>query len=207
MAWWKFWRRKQAEEPSQVVEEPTTVEDEDEGEPVILEEQEVVRLGARNIIHRNVYLAMGASVLPFPLIDTVALTVVQLKMIKQLATHYEFPFRKKLARSALISLVTGAGGVGVGGVIASSLAKSIPGVGSALGGVSAPFFSGMLTYAVGRTFALHFGVGGTLLDFDPDVMRAQFRDELAAAREAVEQLEPPPSETAEDPPPKIRVVQ
>ncbi|MEM9461360.1 MAG: DUF697 domain-containing protein [Myxococcota bacterium] len=144
---------------------------------------------ANQTVQNHVYAAMGAGVLPLPVVDLVAITGVQLNMLRQLSKQYEIPFREGLARKAVISLFVGLGGVGIGGVIGFSLFKFVPVVGASLGVVSVPVISGMLTHAVGRTFIMHFEAGGTLLDFKPRVMRDYFRKEFSSAKESVSDME------------------
>ena len=45
-----------------------------------------------------------------------------------------------------------------------------------------PGLSAASTLALGRVFNTHFKTGGTLLDFDPDKMRAFYEAELAKAK-------------------------
>ncbi|QLQ31416.1 MAG: hypothetical protein HZT40_07180 [Candidatus Thiothrix singaporensis] len=44
--------------------------------------------------------------------------------------------------------------------------KSLPGVGSIVGGAGVSVTAGGLTYATGKVFTRHFAAGGTLQDFD-----------------------------------------
>jgi uncharacterized protein (DUF697 family) len=135
------------------------------------------------------YYAMGAGILPLPLFDVVAITGIQLNMLRQLSKLYDRKFSEGVAKKAVVSLLVGIGGVGVGGLIGASLFKLIPFVGLPLGIASVPVVSGAFTHAVGQTFVMHFEAGGTLLDFDPKAMRAYFEKELAKAKEMVAKLE------------------
>jgi uncharacterized protein (DUF697 family) len=143
---------------------------------------------ANEIVQRNVYWAMGAGVLPLPVFDLVAITGVQLKMLRQLSKVYDVPFREGVAKKAITSLLVGLGGVGIGGIVGASLFKFVPFVGASLGAVSIPVISGMLTHAVGRTFVMHFESGGTLLDFKPAVMRDYFRNEFSSSKDMVSDM-------------------
>lgn len=146
-------------------------------------------LQAEAIIHRNVLWALGAGVLPLPLVDVVALTGVQVKLLKELSDLYGAPFKEGLAKKLVGALLIGIGGVGVGFALGASLMKSIPLVGTALGIISVPVTAGAFTHAVGRVFVMHFEAGGTLLDFDPKKMHAHFRREFEAAKEKVAQMQ------------------
>lgn len=158
------------------------------------EEAEVLDPSARlqrahSIVRRNMYWTMGAGVLPLPLFDIVAITGIQLNMLRQLSNLYDFKFSEGVAKKAVMSLLVGLGGVGLGGLVGSSLFKLIPFVGLPLGIASVPVISGAFTHAVGQTFIMHFEAGGTLLDFDPKAMRAYFEKELDKAKEMVTKLD------------------
>jgi len=144
---------------------------------------------AQSLVRRNMYYAMGAGILPLPLFDVVAISGIQLNMLRQLSNLYDRKFTEGVAKKAVMSLLVGLGGVGVGGLIGSSLVKLIPFIGLPLGIASVPVVSGAFTHAVGQTFVMHFEAGGTLLDFDPKAMRAYFEKELAKAKEMVAKLE------------------
>jgi uncharacterized protein (DUF697 family) len=152
------------------------------------------------IIHRNVLWALGAGVVPIPIADVVAISAVQVKLLKELSELYQLTFRQDLAKKLVGSLLAGIGGVGVGVALGMSLSKLIPVVGQALGVVSVPVVAGAFTHAVGRVFVMHFESGGTMLDFDPQRMREHFKQEFEAAKDKVTQIQqqqrvPPPTVT------------
>lgn len=146
-------------------------------------------LQAQALVHRNVLWAIGAGILPIPMFDLVAITGVQLKMLKDLSEVYGVEFREGLAKKAVTSLLVGVGGVGIGGVLGASLFKFVPFVGWALGVASISVVSGALTHAVGHAFIMHFESGGTMLDFDPKAMRAYFEAQFREGKEAVSKLQ------------------
>ena len=151
---------------------------------------------AKDVVQRNVYWAMGAGVLPLPLVDIAAITGVQLKMLREISAVYGLKFSEGLAKKAVMSLLVGVGTVGIGGLIGTSLFKLLPIVGTSLGVASVPVVSGMLTHAVGRTFVMHFEAGGTLLDFDPRAMRSYFKKEYDEAKIVVTKLHKDPEPAA-----------
>lgn len=157
-------------------------------------------LQADAVIHRNVLWALGAGVVPIPIADVLAVSAVQVKLIKELSELYGLGFREDLAKKLVGSLLAGIGGVGVGAVLGMSLAKVVPVVGQALGVVSVPIASGAFTHAVGRVFVMHFESGGTLLDFDPKGMREHFRREFEEAKEKVTDLRKQPDVPLVPPP-------
>ena len=64
----------------------------------------------------------------------------------------------------------------------ASLAKAVPGLGTATGMISVSVLGGATTYAIGNVFMQHFESGGTLLDFEPKKMRAYFSSKLEAGK-------------------------
>ena len=132
---------------------------------------------ANNIIKKHVIAVLGASLVPIPLFDLVALTGVQLKMLHSLSKLYEVPFSKNIGKSLITSLL---GGVmpTAAAITLASLAKAVPGLGTATGMISVSVLGGATSYAIGSVFMQHFESGGTLLDFDPRKMREYFSEKL-----------------------------
>lgn len=144
---------------------------------------------AKEITRRNVLWALGAGVVPFPVADVLAVMAVQVKLLREFSALYGVSFTEGVARKLAGTLLSSIGIVGIGSAIGGSLAKLIPGIGTALGLVSVPLFAGMVTHATGKVFTMHFESGGTLLDFDPKAMREYFKQEFEKAREVVSQLQ------------------
>jgi uncharacterized protein (DUF697 family) len=159
---------------------------------------ELRSLEAKAIIHRNVLWAMGAGAIPVPILDMVLSMTVQLKMLKQLSSLYGVPFRERLARKLLSSLLVSVGGIGIGVSLGASLAKLIPGAGLAF--VTAPILTGAFTQAAGNVFFMHFETGGTYLDFEPKTIRDHFRREYEAAKESLARMRAPNSPNSPNPP-------
>lgn len=147
------------------------------------------RLGrAEAIIRRNVLWSLGAGAVPIPFVDAIAVTGVQMKMLSELSELYGIEFTKDIAQKLVTSLLSSLGGLTLGASIGSSMAKLIPGVGTALGIVTIPIFAGAFTLATGKVFMMHFESGGTLLNFDPVAMRAYFKREFDRAKETVAEV-------------------
>jgi uncharacterized protein (DUF697 family) len=140
------------------------------------------------IVSRNVLWALGAGIVPIPLVDVVAIMGIEIKMLKELSDLYGVGFRANVAKKIIYSLLSSLGSVGLGSAVGFSLSKLIPGIGSTLGVVSVPIFAGAVTHALGRLFLMHFESGGTLLNFDPHAMRSHFREEYERSREKVAQM-------------------
>ncbi|MRG97793.1 YcjF family protein [Polyangium spumosum] len=143
---------------------------------------------AEAIIRRNVLWSLGAGAVPIPLLDAIAVTGVQMKMLSELSELYEVEFTKDIAQKLVTSLLSSLGGLTLGASIGSSVAKLIPGVGTALGIVTIPIFAGAFTLATGKVFMMHFESGGTLLNFDPVAMRSYFKQEFERAKETVAEV-------------------
>lgn len=143
---------------------------------------------AQEITRRHVLWALGAGVVPFPIVDVVAVMAVHVKMLKEFSDLYGVEFKEGVATKLLGNLLSSIGIVGIGSAIGGSLAKLVPVIGSTLGFISVPVIAGMATHAVGRIFTMHFEAGGTLLDFDPKKMRAYFKQEFEKAKETVATL-------------------
>jgi len=133
---------------------------------------------ANRIIGENVLWAAGGGVLPLPLVDMVAITVVELKLLKELSALYEVPFREDQVKSILVSLLAGLGAPVLGAALTVSLIKSIPIAGFASAFLAVPSLAAAFTYAVGKVFLQHFASGGTFLDFDPKSVREYFAREF-----------------------------
>lgn len=134
---------------------------------------------AQNIIHTHVMMAMGAGLVPFPVLDIAAATAIQLDMLHSLSRLYGQNYYEAPAKSFITAL---AGGT-LARVAASAL-KAIPGIGTLLGGASMAIMSGASTYAIGQVFAQHFRMGGSIEDFDPIAAKGRYEEELAKGKQA-----------------------
>jgi uncharacterized protein (DUF697 family) len=121
--------------------------------------------------------SMGAGLIPFPLIDLVAISGVQLKMLAQLSKIYGIEFHENTGKALVGSLLGYLVPKGLAGGTLGSLLKSIPVVGPIMGLPSLVIFCGASTYALGRVFVQHFAAGGTFLTFDPSKVKEYFERE------------------------------
>jgi uncharacterized protein (DUF697 family) len=166
---------------------------------------------ANEIVRNSVGYAMSAGLVPVPILDIAAVSGVQLNMLRQLAGLYQVGFMESLGKSC-ISAVVGGSLARVG----SSLFKFIPGVGTLLGEISMAAFAGASTYAMGQVFIRHFKNGGTFEDFNTDLSKKVYDQELKKAKSVVAEVKdeqkngkdkdatPAPPEKVEDPFEKIR---
>ena len=147
------------------------------------------RAEAKSIVQTYMGWSAGASYLPLPIVDFAAVTLVQIKMVADLAEAYQVPFSRNIVKTIIAGLVGSALPMTVARG-ATSLVKSIPGVGTAVGLLGAPIFTTASTYAVGRVFIQHFEAGGNLLNFNPDAMRGYFQQEFAAGMKSAQAGQP-----------------
>jgi len=136
---------------------------------------------ALRIVHNNLAWSAGAGLIPMPMLDVAAITGVQLKMVKELADLYDIPFSANAGKSVIGALVSGGGSYLLAGP-AGSLVKSLPVVGQIAGMLALPAIAVAATYALGKVFIQHFESGGTLLDLDPEKVRAYYQEQYNTHR-------------------------
>jgi uncharacterized protein (DUF697 family) len=133
-------------------------------------------LEAEQVLRRHVWGAMGIGLIPVPLMDFAALSVIQLMLLRKLAKIYDVPFSSDIAKSMISSVFTSSLSfpaamltVGVEKLaLTASIAKFIPGIGITVAAATMPVVAGSATYALGKVFIRHFGSGGTFLTLDPN---------------------------------------
>ncbi len=133
------------------------------------------RQEAENIVRDHSWWSMTFGLIPVPLLDVVAITGVQLKMIQRLCDYYQQSFSEQQARAIIAALLGGSNAGFVSAGVSRSLGKFIPFIGF----VVTPIAAGALTYGIGRVFVHHFELGGTFLSFDVEQMREHFARERA----------------------------
>jgi len=136
------------------------------------------------IIRNHVLWAMGAGLLPIPLVDFAAVTAVQLDMLKDLAAHYGANYDRSSGK-AFVSALTGTTFATIG----ASIVKAIPGLGSILGGVSMSLMSGASTYAVGQVVKQAYATSGSLDKLDLSAARKAYEDAFERGKSYVSDLQ------------------
>ena len=121
---------------------------------------------------------MGAGAIPIPLLDLAAVTAVQMDMIKQLCDLYYKDYNEVTGK-ALIAALTGSMTARYG----ASLVKTIPGIGSLLGGVSMVVLSGASTYAVGQVCANFLAGNVNLENIDVDKAKKMFEEKIEEGKQ------------------------
>lgn len=138
---------------------------------------------AKDIVRNHLGYAMGAALIPVPGADLLAVSAVQLNMLRQIAKLYNVGFMDVLGRN-IISAIVGSSLARIG----ASLVKAIPGVGTVIGELSQPILAGASTYALGHVVAHHFHNGGTLEDLDLQKARKRYQAEMEEGKRMVQEI-------------------
>jgi uncharacterized protein (DUF697 family) len=138
---------------------------------------------SERIIKEHILWSIGAGLVPLPILDILAITAVQLDMLKQLASVYELPFSESEGKAWVTAL---AGNVAAR--LGANAIKLIPGVGAILGGVSMSILAGASTYAIGQVAVGHFERGGTFGNIDLTSARRAYEEELERGKEVARNL-------------------
>lgn len=136
-----------------------------------------------SIIKNHVIYSMTAAMIPIPLMDITAVTVIQLDMIKQIAHAYGAQYDQDAGKS-LISSLAGATLARLG----ASAVKAIPGVGTIIGVSAQVALSGASTYALGKVFDFHFAHKGSIFDISAQSLKAKYEELLEKGKEVVRGL-------------------
>ncbi len=115
--------------------------------------------------------AVVAGMAPVPVLDIVALSGAQIKLIQLLCKHYNIPFEKKVAAAVATGLIGGTLTSAVATGATRILIKNIPVVGQIFNWTVEPALSFGSTYAIGATFVKHFESNGDLLSFKSEDMK------------------------------------
>lgn len=126
--------------------------------------------------------SMGVGLIPLPVVDLVALSGIQMNMLRKLANAYDIPFKKNVVKSIVGSLIGGGIPVAFSAALASAI-KVIPIIGHTTSALTMPVLAGATTYATGKVFIKHFATGGTFLDFDPDKVRDYYYEMFKEGQE------------------------
>jgi uncharacterized protein (DUF697 family) len=140
------------------------------------------------IIYDHVGFSMIAGAIPIPVLDLLAVSAIQLDMIRQLAKKYEIDFDDEIGKSLVSSILSSTIGTSLGRAGASAV-KAIPGIGTLLGIGSQVAVSGITTFAVGHLFYNHFSNNQPLKDFNFDTVKVAFDDLLKKGKEFVDDIQ------------------
>lgn len=138
------------------------------------------------IIANAVKWSAAAGLIPVPYADLVALSAVQFKMVRDLASLYSIKPDEKMIRSLVATVLGSLAPTVVSTNLVGSSLKLIPGYGTVLGSASVSAFSAAATYAIGKVFVRHFENGGTLKNFSAESIEDELKEEFADASESAE---------------------
>ena len=132
---------------------------------------------AEEVVKRYMVGALGAGVVPIPIVDLAVLSGIQLKMLHSLAKLYDVEFTRQLGRSLIASLAGGGGSLPLYGLV-HPLGRIARMAGLA-------FYGSASTYAIGKVFIQDLESGGTFLTLDPDKVKSYYEQQLEAGKAEV----------------------
>ncbi len=125
---------------------------------------------ALHTIKNHAITAMGIGMLPAPGVDLVALTVVQLNLMRKLGDLYGQQMTDNAGKKVLSALLAGYLPMAVAAP-AASLLKFIPGVGTAAGVLAQSSIAGATTYGIGKVIFNHLSQGGTFNNIGKETLK------------------------------------
>lgn len=137
---------------------------------------------ALTIIKKYMWIAGGAGLIPIPIVDIVAVSGSQMKMLSDISAIYDIPFEESRGKALVGSLMGYVVPHALSYGLIGSLWKAIPVVGPVISAPSMALFSAASAWALGKVFVQHFESGGTFLDFDPDRVRQHFKAQFDEGR-------------------------
>jgi uncharacterized protein (DUF697 family) len=137
-----------------------------------------------DLIKKHALGAAGVGLIPMPALDFVALTGVQVNLLRKLSDFYGVSFTEEIGKKVIGALAGGYAPVALALPVASLL-KAIPVIGQTTGILAMSAVGGASTYAVGKVFVQHFESGGTFLNFDPAAVREYYREQFKEGSEVV----------------------
>lgn len=139
---------------------------------------------ALHTIKNHTMTAMGIGILPAPGLDLIALTGVQLNLLRKLGALYGLSLSDETGKKLLGALLSGYLPMVVAAPVASIL-KFIPGVGIAAGVLAQSTVAGATTYAIGKLFLQHFESGGSFLNFKAAEMGDKLRQQVQEGKDFI----------------------
>lgn len=139
------------------------------------------------LVNRYMMWSLGVGYVPLPVLDYVALTSMQAKMVYELSKLYEVDFAEERVKTLIGSLLGAALPYGAATPVAS-LIKLIPGFGTVAGGAAMGLMGAASTYALASVFVQHFESGGTMLNFNAAKMRDTFKEKFQQGKSVASEL-------------------
>lgn len=139
---------------------------------------------ADDIIYNHLWFSAVPGFIPVPLLDIVAISAVQLDLVRQLCKFYHEDYDEQRGKAIVMSL-TGSAMARITGYSARSVLKTVPVVGWVLGGAAMSLFAASSTYAIGQVFKEHLDAGGTLHNLNPEAFRQFYMQQIEKGKEMV----------------------
>ena len=139
---------------------------------------------ADDIIFNHLWFSAVPGFIPVPVLDIVAISAVQLDLVKQLCKFYKQDYDEQRGK-AIVMALTGSAIARVSGYSARAVLKTIPIFGWVLGGAAMSLFAASSTYAIGQVFKEHLDAGGTLHNLNPESFRQFYTQQLDKGKEMV----------------------
>lgn len=137
---------------------------------------------AEQVIKQHVIWACGAGLVPVPIVDFVAVSAIQVDLIRQLCVLHGSSYEEGTGKMWVGALTGGALAR-----IGASAIKAIPGIGSLIGGLSMSIASGASTWGVGQVVNKHLAAGGTLTDLNVEKAKQQYEAEYERGKEVAKE--------------------
>lgn len=147
---------------------------------------ETQRLLADKKINGSVLMAAGCGAIPISYIDVGSTMAVQIKMLKDLCDIYEVEWDDHVVKGLLAST---AGNIGKR--MGASMLKSIPIIGTVVGGFANATLSGISTYVIGHAFVRYMNANAALKsvkDIDMKVFSGMGADAMKQATGMVDTI-------------------
>ncbi len=139
------------------------------------------------ILKLHVYWAVGAGLIPLPVVDIAAVSAIQLDMIKQICTFYHIDYSEESGKAWISALVASTMSSFVARAGASAV-KFIPVVGTMIGATSMALLSGASTYALGKAFINHFENGGNFGNLNKEKVKEIYDEQVKEGKKIAEML-------------------
>jgi len=148
------------------------------------------RKKAESLVERSAFWAFACGLVPLPVLDVAALTLVLVRMLERLSELYEQPFSRVRAEAYVTASLGSLTSAELGLIYMKAGLSMIPVLGPLLGATSMSTTSAAITYAIGRLFIAQFEAGDAFLSSDPGSVQSAPSTEPPAAATTVEETEP-----------------
>jgi len=149
------------------------------------------------IVSDHVVFSMIAGAIPIPVLDILAISAIQIDMLRKIAKKYELDFDDESGKSIVSSIIGSTIGTSIGRAGASAI-KVIPGIGTILGVGSQVTLAGITTFAIGHIFNIHFKNQKPIDMFNLDEVKETFEELLKKGKEFVENIQKQTKTTQKD---------